>query len=115
VVSGASRSTPSRRAPGQPWRAHAIERNPGKGGTTHPCLTLRLLTDGTYDHETAQFLAPDGRRTSFVAADHVGRERYEGPTPEDLFDLALRHGLHRDQSWLPGIVLRMMRASRRRR
>ena len=35
---------------------------------------------------------------------------YRGLTPEDLFDLALRHGLHFDQTRLPGIVFHMMSA-----
>jgi hypothetical protein len=31
-------------------------------------------------------------------------------TPEDLFDIALRHGLHFDQTRLKGIVFHMMSA-----
>ena len=95
---------------GGPWKAHAIELNLRKGGTTHPFLTLQFLTDGQYDPETAQFTAPDGRRKYFVASDHVEDPRYRGLTPEDLIDLALRHGLHFDQSRLTGIALHMMSA-----
>lgn len=98
------------RAPGQPWRVFAIELNLRKGGTTHPFLTLQFLTDGKYDAESAQFVAPDGRRKFFVASDHLESERYKGLTPEDLFDLALRHGLHFDQSRLKGVVFHMMSA-----
>ena len=35
---------------------------------------------------------------------------YRGLTPEDLFDIALRHGLHFDQTRLKGIVFHMMSA-----
>ncbi|MDO9280321.1 MAG: carboxylate-amine ligase, partial [Pseudomonadota bacterium] len=33
------------------WEPHALEVNQRKGGTPHPFLTLRFLTDGTYDEE----------------------------------------------------------------
>jgi hypothetical protein len=95
---------------GGAWRPYAIEINLRKGGTTHPFLTLQFLTDGTYDPATAHFTAPDGRRKFFVASDHVESHAYRGLTPEDLFDLALRHGLHFDQSRLSGCVFHMMSA-----
>jgi hypothetical protein len=98
------------RAKGGHWKPYAIELNLRKGGTTHPFLTLQFLTDGQYDAETAQFTAPDGRRKFFVASDHVEDPRYRGLTPEDLIDLALRHGLHFDQSRMTGIALHMMSA-----
>ncbi len=98
------------RSKGGAWRPYAIEINLRKGGTTHPFLTLQFLTDGVYDVETAQFTAPGGRRKFFVASDHLESERYRGLTPDDLFDLALRHGLHFDQTRLTGIVFHMMSA-----
>ncbi len=98
------------RDPGGPWKPYGIELNLRKGGTTHPFLTLQFLTDGTYDPDTAHFTAPDGHRKHFVASDHVESEAYRGLTPEDLFDLALRHDLHFDQARLSGIVFHMMSA-----
>jgi hypothetical protein len=95
---------------GGPWQPYGIEINLRKGGTTHPFLTLQFLTDGTYDADTAQFTAPGGRRKFFVASDHVESPAYRALTPEDLFDLALRHGLHFDQTRLTGIVFHMMSA-----
>ncbi len=95
---------------GGPWQAYAIEINLRKGGTTHPFLTLQFLTDGSYDPETAQFTAPGGRRKAFVASDHVESPAYRTLVPEDLFDIALRHGLHFDQTRLTGIVFHMMSA-----
>jgi hypothetical protein len=95
---------------GGPWAPYAIEINLRKGGTTHPFLTLQFLTDGTYDPATAQFTAPGGRRKFFVASDHAESPAYRALTPEDLFDIALRHGLHFDQTRLTGIVFHMMSA-----
>ena len=98
------------RSRGEAWKAYAIEINLRKGGTTHPFLTLQFLTDGVYDPKTAQFTAPNGRQKFFVASDHVESPAYRGLTPEDLFDIALRHGLHFDQTRLKGIVFHMMSA-----
>lgn len=98
------------RSGGGEWKTYGIEINLRKGGTTHPFLTLQFLTDGVYDPKTAQFTAPNGQRKFFVASDHVESPDYRGLTPEDLFDIALRHGFHFDQSRLKGIVFHMMSA-----
>jgi len=92
------------------WLPYAIEINLRKGGTTHPFLTLQFLTDGTYDPTSAQFRAPNGQRKYFVASDHLESDAYRGLVPDDLFDLALRRGLHFDQSRLTGVVFHMMSA-----
>jgi hypothetical protein len=90
------------------WDPYAIELNLRKGGTTHPFLTLQFLTDGTYDPETATFTAPSGRQKAFVASDHVENGAYRGLTPDDLFDIAARRGLHFDQSRQTGVVFHML-------
>ena len=92
------------------WDPYAIEVNLRKGGTTHPFLTLQFLTDGTYDPEAAMFTAPSGREKYFVASDHVESSLYRGLTPDDLFDVVSRHGLHFDQSRQTGVVFHMMSA-----
>ena len=92
------------------WETYAIEVNLRKGGTTHPFLTLQFLTDGTYDPETATFTAPSGRNKFFVASDHVESPGYRGLTPDDVFDVAVRHKLHFDQSRQTGVVFHMMAA-----
>jgi hypothetical protein len=92
------------------WEIYAIEINLRKGGTTHPFLTLQFLTDGTYDAETATFTAPSGKQKFFVASDHVESPDYRGLTPDDLFDIVVRHGLHFDQSRQTGVVFHMMAA-----
>ena len=92
------------------WTPYAIEINLRKGGTTHPFLTLQFLTDGTYDHEAGVFTAPGGQIKCFVASDHVESPQYRVFTPDDLFDILVRHGLHFDQSKQTGVVLHMMSA-----
>jgi hypothetical protein len=92
------------------WEPYAIEINLRKGGTTHPFLTLQFLTDGTYNPETGSFTAPNGEHKFFVASDHVESPRYRTLTPDDLFDIVVRHNLHFDQTRQTGVVFHMMSA-----
>ena len=92
------------------WETYAIELNLRKGGTTHPFLTLQFLTDGAYDAEQAVFTAPSGGQKHFVASDHVENPLYRTLTADDLFDLAVRTGIHFDQSRQTGVVFHMMSA-----
>jgi hypothetical protein len=92
------------------WDAYAIEINLRKGGTTHPFLTLQFLTDGTYDPQTAIFTAPNGQQKFFVASDHVESPLYRTLTPDDLFDIVVRHNLHFNQTRQTGVVFHMMSA-----
>ena len=92
------------------WEPYAIEINLRKGGTTHPFLTLQFLTDGTYDAETGIFTAPNGQQKFFVASDHVESPRYRTLTPDDLFDIVVRHQLHFNQTRQTGVVFHMMSA-----
>src|SRR5437667_5906032 len=92
------------------WEPYAIEINLRKGGTTHPFLTLQFLTDGTYNPETAIFTAPNGQHKFFVASDHVESPRYRTLTPDDLFDIVVRHNLHFGQTRQTGVVFHMMSA-----
>ena len=93
-----------------PWESYAIEINLRKGGTTHPFLTLQFLTGGTYDPASATFATPNGRKKFLVASDHVDSPRFRGYTPDDLFDLAVRRGLHFGQVRQVGIVFHMLSA-----
>jgi hypothetical protein len=92
------------------WQTYAIELNLRKGGTTHPFLTLQFLTDGSYDAEAAVFTAPNGDTKYFIASDHVENPLYRTLTPDDLFDVGVRRGLHFDQSRQTGVVFHMMSA-----
>ena len=98
------------RAKNGKWEPYAIEINLRKGGTTHPFLTLQFLTDGTYNPETGIFTAPNGQQKFFVASDHVESPRYRTVTPDDLFDIVVRHNLHFDQTRQTGVVFHMMSA-----
>ncbi len=98
------------RSHGAEWEPYAIEINLRKGGTTHPFLTLQFLTDGVYDAEATVFTAPSGRPKCFVASDHLESPLYRVFTPEDLFDIIVRRGLHFDHTRQTGLVFHMMSA-----
>jgi hypothetical protein len=90
------------------WDTYAIEINLRKGGTTHPFLTLQFLTDGRYDPEAGVFTTPRGQEKCFVASDHVESPLYRAFTADDLFDIAVRHGVHFDQARQTGVVFHML-------
>jgi hypothetical protein len=92
------------------WAAYAIEINLRKGGTTHPFLTLQYLTDGVYDPEAATFTVPSGQQKFLVASDHVDHPTFRGLTVDDVFDLAVRHGLHYNPQTETGVVFHMLSA-----
>src|SRR5437762_4161588 len=92
------------------WDPYAIEINVRKGGTTHRFLTLQFLTDGAYDLATVTFTAPNGQQKFFVASDHVESPLYRSLTPDDLFDIVVRHDLHFNQTRQTGVVFHMMSA-----
>ena len=100
----------TRASEGAPWETYAIEINLRKGGTTHPFLTLQFLTGGSYDAASATFTAPNGRKKFLVASDHLESPLYRGYTPDDLFDLVVRRGLHFGQTQQTGVVFHMLSA-----
>jgi hypothetical protein len=92
------------------WQHYAIEVNLRKGGTTHPFLTLKFLTGGTYHEEDGQFYAQSGRPKFYYATDTVQSDRYKGLRPEDLVDISVYHGLHFHGPTERGIVFHLIGA-----
>jgi len=92
------------------WKHYAIELNLRKGGTTHPYLTLQFLTEGRYDAGPARFVTPNGDAKFFVSTDRLESSTYRALQPDDVFDLAVRTGLHFDHTTKKGTVFHMMTA-----
>ena len=92
------------------WRHHAIEINLRKGGTTHPFLTLKFLTDGSYDPESGLFYSQSGRPKYYFASDTVQSDAFRGLRPVDLMDIAVFHGLHFHGPSERGVVFHLISA-----
>jgi hypothetical protein len=92
------------------WIHYAIEINLRKGGTTHPYLSLQLLTGGRYQAEQGQFLTPQGSPRYYLATDNLQHENYKTLSPEDLIDLSIRHRLHYDHTTQDGVLFHLIGA-----
>ncbi|MBF2006474.1 MAG: carboxylate-amine ligase [Chlorogloeopsis fritschii C42_A2020_084] len=90
------------------WDFQAIEINLRKGGTTHPFMTLKLLTNGRYDLSTGLFYSQQGRPKYYIATDNLHKERYQGLLPNDLMDIIAQHRLHFDTGTETGTVFHLM-------
>lgn len=92
------------------WEHHAIEVNLRKGGTTHPFLTLKFLTDGAYNPDDGLFYSQSGRPKYYFASDTIKSEQYIGLRPDDLVDIAVYHGVHFHGSSERGVVFHLIGA-----
>lgn len=95
---------------GDTWKHHAIEVNLRKGGTTHPFLTLRFLTDGAYNRENGLFYSQSGRPKYYYASDSVQSDAFKGLGPGDLVDIAMMHDLHYHVVTERGVVFHLIGA-----
>ncbi len=90
------------------WDLHAIEINLRKGGTTHPFMTLKFLTNGYYQLGDGLFYSQQGRPKYYVASDNLQQPHYRGLLPHDLMDIIAHHRLHFDTSTETGTVFHLM-------
>jgi hypothetical protein len=93
---------------GDEWEFQAIEINLRKGGTTHPFMTLKLLTGGRYDAATGLFYSQQGTPKYYVATDNLQKDRYRGLLPNDLMDIIAHHQLHFNSTSETGTVFHLM-------
>lgn len=74
-------------------RLAAIEINLRKGGTTHPMLTLAVITQGDYDPASGVFRTATGQQKCYYSTDNLRSEAYRGMSVADLLDAAVTEGL----------------------
>jgi len=92
------------------WTLDAIEINLRKGGTTHPFMALKLLTNGHYDPTSGLFYSQQGQEKYYIASDNLQKPHYRGLLPSDLMDIIARHRLHFDSSTRTGTIFHLMGA-----
>jgi hypothetical protein len=90
------------------WDIQAIEINLRKGGTTHPFMALRLLTNGNYDYSTGLFYSQDRQEKYYIASDNLQKEQYRGLLPDDLMNIIAKYHLHFDSSTKTGTIFHLM-------
>ncbi|WP_404788832.1 peptide ligase PGM1-related protein [Altericista sp. CCNU0014] len=90
------------------WDVQAIEINLRKGGTTHPFMTLKLLTNGEYDTQTGLFTGQKGTAKYYVASDNLQKPQYRGLLPNDLMDIIAHHHLHFESGSETGTVFHLI-------
>lgn len=90
------------------WSCDAIEINLRKGGTTHPFMTLKYLTNGYYGQSDGLFYSQPGSAKFYKATDNLQSDRYHGILPNDLMDIIAEHQLHFDSSTKTGTVFHLM-------
>jgi hypothetical protein len=92
------------------WDMQAIEINLRKGGTTHPFLTLKFLTNGDYDPGTGLFYSQHEQPKYYIASDNLRCPQYQGLMPNDLLDMITCYQLHFNSSTETGTVFHLMGA-----
>ncbi|NPA31910.1 MAG: carboxylate-amine ligase [Chloroflexi bacterium] len=92
------------------WEHYALEINLRKGGTTHPFMTLKFLTDGHFDLKTGLYYAATGIPLYYYASDNLKKDLYRGLTPEDLMDIVVCEGLHYNAAAHEGVVFHIVGA-----
>ncbi len=90
------------------WEVQAIEINLRKGGTTHPFMTLKFLTNGHYDLHSGLFYGQQGRPKYYIATDNLQQSHYRGLLPTDLMDIIAHYHLHFDSCTETGTVFHMI-------
>ncbi len=90
------------------WDIQAIEINLRKGGTTHPFMTLKLLTHGRYDFATGLFYNQEGKPKYYTATDNLQKDAYKGLSPRDLMDIIAQHNLHFNSNTETGTVFHLI-------
>ena len=82
------------------------------GGTTHPFLTARLVTEGFYDMASGE-LVVRGRPKSYIATDNWKSPAYVGLEPQQVIDAADAARLRFDPDRGTGVVFHLLGALNR--
>jgi hypothetical protein len=76
------------------WSLYAIEINLRKGGTTHPLMAMKMLTEGQYNEEDGLFYTKQEQVRYYRASDNLQKPAYKGLLPSDLMDIIVSQRLH---------------------
>ena len=91
-------------------RTAAIEINLRRGGTTHPMMALEILTNGSYDPVSGQFITQSGRVRSYCSTDNRRHPNYRRLSVDDFMDLMVTNHMNYDPVTETGAVFHMLGA-----
>ena len=92
------------------WDLYAVEINLRLTGTTHPFMTLKLLTHGDTDEASGIFYASDDATSKcYVSSDNITDPALKRLLPQDLYELiTARPDLHWHSTRQTGVVFHMI-------
>lgn len=93
---------------GDEWRTVAIEINLRRGGTTHPMMALEVLTNGSYDAASGQYITQAGRIRSYSSTDNRRHPNYRRLNIDDFMDLMVDSHINYDPVTETGAVFHML-------
>jgi hypothetical protein len=76
------------------WDLQAIEINLRKGGTTHPLMAMKMLTEGHFHQADGLFYTKQEQVRYYHASDNLQKPHYRGLVPSDLMDIIVTKQLH---------------------
>jgi hypothetical protein len=76
------------------WELQAIEINLRKGGTTHPLMAMKMLTEGRFYPADGLFYTKQEQVRYYRASDNLQKPHYRGLLPSDLMDIIVTKRLH---------------------
>jgi hypothetical protein len=88
--------------------AYLSEINLRLGGTTHPFLMARLVTQGVYTGDGE--LVVDGQPRNYIATDNLKSDAYKGLDAQRVIDAVRAAGLNYDESTHTGVLLHLLSA-----
>jgi hypothetical protein len=88
----------------------AIEINLRRGGTTHPMMALEVMTNGSYDPASGQFITQSGRVRTYSSTDNRKHPNYRRLSADDFMDLMVTNHINYDSVTETGAVFHMLGA-----
>ncbi|MBE9109983.1 carboxylate-amine ligase [Nodosilinea sp. LEGE 07298] len=76
------------------WDLQAIEINLRKGGTTHPLMAMKMLTEGQFHQSDGLFYTKQEQVRYYRASDNLQKPHYRGLLPSDLMNIIVTKQLH---------------------
>ena len=90
------------------WSLFALEINLRQGGTTHPMMTMKALTNGSYSLNEANFISNSNKQKFYVASDNVCGENLKSLMPIDVIEHFANHDSHYKSASEKGAVFHLL-------